>query len=524
MQPYGYGKALYVKLKDGNIAVYAHLSAYNKKITKYLKNVQKKSGNYNQNIYLKKNQIPVKKGEVIAYTGSTGIGSPHFHFEIRDNMDRNLHTLSFYPEFKDKIFPTITSLITVAKSEDAIANGSKTYRKIKLRKRSYNAYKADTIKYHGAIGLAVNCYDQSYQTANKTGVYKLELYLDGNLFYQSKVDETYYSKNHYINLDRFFHLVKYRKKYYQKLFREPENKLKIYSHKNYGVIERELLRDDYINYEIIISDYNGNQSNINGVLEYKKTELTNEEFTYFNLFGEKDIVFNDRIYNLKSGNEIKPTEDSGAYYFNRFGQKIKLEYWAKNQNNTYKYKDFNFSLKKRRLFKNSYVFIDTLAKKKFPKLNYSSDIIYFAPLDLLIDGRLKLSVNRNLEKNESVYSWNFRKRKWNFRRLKGRSGNNPYLLERSIDIYSILQDTIKPKIEKYWVNKNYLFVKVWDDLSGIRDEKNWEIYSKRSKVIAEYDYEEMILKIERKDLKSSILSITLRDNAGNMIQKEIKIL
>jgi hypothetical protein len=438
-------------------------------------------------------------------------------------MDKNIHTLSFYPKFNDKITPSISSLIAISKSDTSIINGSMTYTNVVLNNIAKNRYFADTIKYQGVFGLAVNCYDKTYQTANKTGVYSLQLFIDDHLFYESKVDETFYSKNHYINLDRYFHLVKYQKKYYQKLFKEAENKLKIYSHKNFGIVDRNLLNKDTVNYKIVVSDYNGNTSLINGVIVNKVTEVSKESFSNLKEYDDMYIVFNKRIYELKTGLEKKVIEENNKFHFNTDKRKIDLSYWDKNQNNSYEYNEFHFSLKKRRLFKSSYVFVDTISKINFPKLNYQSEIIYFAPQGLLIDGRLNLHVNRKIEKNESVYTWNFRKKKWDFRRLSAKDTNKPYLKEQSIDLYTIIRDTVEPRIEKIWKKSDFVLIKVWDDLSGIRDEKNWEIFSGNKKIVAEYDYEEMILKIEKKDLVSEKIKFILRDNASNEINRIINI-
>ena len=61
----GYGNVVYLKHGPEIVTVYAHLSKFAKGL---------KSGNR------------VKKGELIAYVGSTGLSTgPHLHYEIRIN-------------------------------------------------------------------------------------------------------------------------------------------------------------------------------------------------------------------------------------------------------------------------------------------------------------------------------------------------------------------------------------------------------------------------------------------------------
>jgi hypothetical protein len=50
------------------------------------------------------NEIPVKKGEVIAKSGNTGSsGGPHVHFELRDCNDANDEFYNPMPFFRDQI-------------------------------------------------------------------------------------------------------------------------------------------------------------------------------------------------------------------------------------------------------------------------------------------------------------------------------------------------------------------------------------------------------------------------------------
>jgi len=74
---WGYGKVLYLTHPTGYTTVYAHLSKFGKGIEDYVKSIQYKKKSYETgNIFLKPNQIPVKKGQIIAYSG-TKLGKAH---------------------------------------------------------------------------------------------------------------------------------------------------------------------------------------------------------------------------------------------------------------------------------------------------------------------------------------------------------------------------------------------------------------------------------------------------------------
>jgi hypothetical protein len=82
--PYGYGKAVYLQLNDGNSAVYAHLSDFAPPLRDYVRRAQHQRMEYTVDLTPKPGEFPIKRGELIAKSGQTGIGVPHLHYEIRD--------------------------------------------------------------------------------------------------------------------------------------------------------------------------------------------------------------------------------------------------------------------------------------------------------------------------------------------------------------------------------------------------------------------------------------------------------
>ena len=106
MSPFGYGKALYIRLASGELAVYAHLDRFAEPMAQRAWNEQKKRGRYRFDIQLQPHEIPVKRGQVIAWSGDTGVGFPHLHFEMRQgDAPFNPQTAGFAAP--DRITPTI---------------------------------------------------------------------------------------------------------------------------------------------------------------------------------------------------------------------------------------------------------------------------------------------------------------------------------------------------------------------------------------------------------------------------------
>jgi hypothetical protein len=78
----GYGKALYLRLENGDVILYAHLERFNRRLERLLYDYQKRMKSYRVDIFLEE-PISVKEGELIAFSGATGYGPPHLHLEWR---------------------------------------------------------------------------------------------------------------------------------------------------------------------------------------------------------------------------------------------------------------------------------------------------------------------------------------------------------------------------------------------------------------------------------------------------------
>ena len=88
---FGYGKAIYITHPNGYTSVYGHLQKANGAIQEYIKKKQYQEKAYEVEMYLYPTELPVKKGDIIAFTGNTGgSGGPHLHFEFRDTKSEQI--------------------------------------------------------------------------------------------------------------------------------------------------------------------------------------------------------------------------------------------------------------------------------------------------------------------------------------------------------------------------------------------------------------------------------------------------
>jgi len=77
---FGYGRHIKFKTNDDHIWLFAHLSEFSPKIDSLIRKEMLKKEKANVQLSSK---IKFKKGDTLAYSGSTGIGNPHLHVERR---------------------------------------------------------------------------------------------------------------------------------------------------------------------------------------------------------------------------------------------------------------------------------------------------------------------------------------------------------------------------------------------------------------------------------------------------------
>ena len=263
VSPFGYGKVLYVRLRDGRTAVYAHLQRFNKKLEQSVRRLQLKKKRYTVQWYPK--NWPVKKGEILGYTGQTGIGVPHLHFEIRDAQEHPLQPLAFYPDYEDAVAPTLQSLLVIPLNDAASVNQSRLPQAFGLKKIKTGIYVLnDTIRAHGMIGLAVRGYDRSNGVSNKLGFYRSALFADDALLFSMRYDTLDFALTNQVDVDVYYPRRRTTGQRFNKLFIDDFNALPFYRESpGDGRLQ---IADRPLDFRVEVSDYRGNTSIIRGTI------------------------------------------------------------------------------------------------------------------------------------------------------------------------------------------------------------------------------------------------------------------
>lgn len=197
IQHRGFGYAAYVDhpaLKARS--VYGHLKDFAGPMAEYArKKLKEMNAFYGVDDSFGADRFPVKKGEVIGFSGDTGLGPAHLHFELRTLKDEPISPSVLGMRVPDSLPPKLQALFIDPLSATARVNGALRPATLPLRKSGPGQYAWSGIpKISERVGLSLGLVDLG-EGDNRFGVERIEVLLDGQPLFHRTFDWYSYDEN-----------------------------------------------------------------------------------------------------------------------------------------------------------------------------------------------------------------------------------------------------------------------------------------------------------------------------------------
>ncbi len=220
----GYGKGLYLKGDDGFLYVFGHLHRFADTLDRRVKTEQIAQKRYYVDIEFPADSVRVKAGDLLAYSGQTGAGAPHLHFEKRTIGNFPLNPLTNGYPAQDKSAPVFRRIGFQATDSASLLASGRRKEIFPVKAKGGRDYVFDGVPYFNRpFGLLADCSDRLRKDGLSLNVHRLNLYVDDRLWYETVFDTVDYATTSSANLEYDFQEAAGDHSFVRRLFRAPGN-------------------------------------------------------------------------------------------------------------------------------------------------------------------------------------------------------------------------------------------------------------------------------------------------------------
>jgi murein DD-endopeptidase MepM/ murein hydrolase activator NlpD len=473
---FGNGKAIYITHANGYTSVYGHLQLTNDPIETFIKKAHYADKSFEIELFPKPNELVVKKGQIIAFSGNTGASEgPHLHFEFRDSKTEKVINPMFFgfdKNSKDTKKPVISSMYVYPLDSKTTVNHFKRPLLLNLVLQKDGSYLSEKVVANGKIGFGITTFDYDNVSFNKNGVFKVAAFSNEVPSFGYEFNSYSFDEMRYINALIDYSRYKKTQQRVQQLFMKNKYELSIIkADENNGIIS--VVPNWSAKYRVEVSDFFGNKSIVSIPIQYDLlSTIVAQETTPSNYFvsASKDTNFTKENMSVFFA--------AGTFY-NDF--------------------DMNFDVKNDTL----YLHEDTVPAHTSFTITMEDNKFTQEQREKVFIGMLvgkKITYNATTRK-ENVFSTKV----------------------KTLGKYALVMDTIAPRIsinqpiEGKWISdQKTIQLSINDDLSGIKSYNgylngNWILleYDNKTKKVT-HNFNDGIVAEGANDLKVVVL-----DNVGN---------